>query len=244
MKLWIYLPAGKHEAKSLPCVFIAPAGSNLMTGIALADGDRLEHLPYARAGFAVCAYELDGVRQGLAARDAFAAIKQFVAAHGGVDNARTAIDYVLARLHEIDAERLYVAGHSSAGTVALDVAAAEPRIKACCSYAGYPDLRKRFKPATVATVNRNVEGFDAFLDAGSPVNHAAELKSKPVFLFSARDDTNTPTALVEDLASRIKQAGGDVKLVVVESGGHYRSMIDQGIPSGIEFLKAKDAKSK
>jgi hypothetical protein len=57
-KFWLYLPKGQHPAGSLPCILIAGAGSNLITGMDLGDGDRREHLPYARAGFAVLAYEL------------------------------------------------------------------------------------------------------------------------------------------------------------------------------------------
>ena len=55
-KIWLYLPAGEHAPKSLPCILIAAAGSNLITGMELAGGDRPEHLPYAQAGFAVLAY--------------------------------------------------------------------------------------------------------------------------------------------------------------------------------------------
>ena len=60
-KLWLYLPGGQHGPKSLPCILIAGAGSNLITGMDLGDGDRPEHLPYVRSGFAVLAYELDGM---------------------------------------------------------------------------------------------------------------------------------------------------------------------------------------
>ena len=59
-KLWLYLPEGKHEDKSLSCVLIAPAGSTLLTGMKLENGDRAEHVPYVRAGFAVLSFELDG----------------------------------------------------------------------------------------------------------------------------------------------------------------------------------------
>ncbi len=59
MNLNLYLPAGRHEPHSLPCVFIAPAGSG-DHGSLIDESDRAEHLPYVRAGFAVAAYELSG----------------------------------------------------------------------------------------------------------------------------------------------------------------------------------------
>ena len=59
MEVNLYLPNGRHDPKSLPCVFIAPAGA-AMWGMTLGDGDRREHVPYALAGFAVVAYEVSG----------------------------------------------------------------------------------------------------------------------------------------------------------------------------------------
>src|SRR5579871_2614816 len=58
-RLWIYLPSPPPAGK-LPCVVIAPSGSALFSGMKLQDGDRAEHLPYVRAGFAVIAYDIDG----------------------------------------------------------------------------------------------------------------------------------------------------------------------------------------
>src|SRR5436190_14838996 len=59
MRLWVYLPDPLPTAK-LPCILIAPAGSRMFHGMALADGDRAEHLPYVKRDFAVIAYEIDG----------------------------------------------------------------------------------------------------------------------------------------------------------------------------------------
>jgi hypothetical protein len=57
----IYLPAGEHAARSLGCVLVAPAGTNLLVGNSL-DGDDYhdETLPYAEAGFVTIQYSLDG----------------------------------------------------------------------------------------------------------------------------------------------------------------------------------------
>jgi hypothetical protein len=37
--------------------------------------------------------------------------------------------------------------------------------------------------------------------------------------------------------ARLKKLGKNVTLVTVNSGGHYDAMIDDGIPSGIKWLK-------
>ena len=58
MKVWLYLP--KKATGKLPLVIVPPAGSTLVAGMDLGDGDRTEHFPYAQAGFAVASFEIDG----------------------------------------------------------------------------------------------------------------------------------------------------------------------------------------
>ncbi len=60
MQLFLYRTVTNAAPHSLPCVFIAPAGASIVTGMGLADGDRQEHYPWVRAGFAVVSYEIDG----------------------------------------------------------------------------------------------------------------------------------------------------------------------------------------
>src|SRR4029079_9549190 len=50
-KLIVYLPAGEHKPRSLPCILITGAGSNLLAGMLLGDGDSPEQTPYAQAGY-------------------------------------------------------------------------------------------------------------------------------------------------------------------------------------------------
>jgi dienelactone hydrolase len=234
----IYLPAGAHADHSLPCVFVAPAGSNLITGNSMGDSDSPEQLPYATAGFAVVGYDLDGEMPAKTTSAMLASIPTFMAAHGGLDNARAAVDYALAHLPSIDPDRLYVAGHSSAATVALDVTAADPRIKACCAYAPCPDVGVRLKPRTVAAIDQRISGFAAFVDDISPARHVAAFKGRSVLLFTALDDSNVPSVTVQQFAADLaKTPGVTVKLVTVPTGDHYWSMRRAGIPAGIAFLK-------
>ena len=65
MTVWAYLPDGAHDRRSLPCVIVAPAGSIIISGMELGDGDRAEHFPYEAAGYAVLAYSLDGYVENL-----------------------------------------------------------------------------------------------------------------------------------------------------------------------------------
>jgi acetyl esterase/lipase len=64
----------------------------------------------------------------------------------------------------------------------------------------------------------------------------------PVFLFYAEDDARF-AGQVRELAERLAAAGKKVTAEHVPKGGHYQSMIDEGIPRAIQWLKSLPAKS-
>ena len=105
---WIYLP--NHKAGSrLPCIFIAPAGSPLICGMALNQGDVAEHLPYVRAGYAVVAYDLDGdISRSHTARELGYAVLAFMRADAGLKDAEAAINYTLKNLPFVDPHLAYI----------------------------------------------------------------------------------------------------------------------------------------
>jgi dienelactone hydrolase len=236
MRVWHYEPA--KAAKQLPLVIVPPAGSTLFTGMDLGDGDRAEQYPYVRAGFAVASFEIDGnmpnVQKANVAQLVNAA-RAFRAAQAGTANAKAALDFVLAKTPNIDPERIYIAGHSSAATLALQVAAHEPRIKACASYCGVPDLETRIDQA-LPTLDASLPGYSNFIRQVSPKLHP-ELLTCPVFLFHAQDDSNVPVQQTTDFAALLQTTNPRVTLVLAPRGGHYDSMMREGIPKGIQWLK-------
>ena len=234
-RLWVYLPS-PLPAKKLPCVFIAPAGTRLFHGIGLGEGDQPEQVPYAQAGFAVVAYELDGEIKGqnldMDDEATSLAVRAFWSSEAGLKNAQDAIRYALAKL-PTDPQRLYAAGHSSAGTMALHLAESEPRIAACVAYAPTTDLEARFGAAWIARMER----YRDFTLRSSPIRNVASLKC-PTFLFHADDDDNTPLSDNQSFATALHKTNPRVTFVRVPSGDHYTSMVKQGIPRGIAWLKA------
>jgi dipeptidyl aminopeptidase/acylaminoacyl peptidase len=235
-RLWIYLPERPATAK-LPCLLIAPAGTPLFHGMALGDGDRPEHLPYVKAGYAVVAYELDGpLRDNAPEREVIAAARAFQRSEAGVENARAAIRYLRERVPAIDPNRIYPAGHSSAGTLSLLVAERLPGIRGCIAYAPVAAVPARLGEEAVATLDRVLPGYRVFLQQSSPDTHAARLRC-PTFLFHADDDNNVPRQEVTDFATLLRRTNPRVTLVNVPAGGHYDSMIRQGIPLAIQWLQ-------
>jgi dienelactone hydrolase len=243
MELNLYLPAGQHQPKSQPCVLIAPAGSGEHGGL-IEDGDRPEHEPYVRAGFAVMAYELSGAIMGEKKKsytygDMKGPVARFMAADGGLINGQTAIEYLLKKVPEVDPAQLFACGHSSAATVALNLARGDNRIRACCAYAPQVDVEKWWNNAEI--MEKIVPGFRTFPAKHSPLRHVAEFNC-PVYLFHADDDSAVPAADMEAFVKAMQTAGKKITFEHVATGDHYQSMIDQGIPGGIKFMESLGAK--
>jgi dipeptidyl aminopeptidase/acylaminoacyl peptidase len=233
--LWIYTPQHKTSAH-LPCVFIAPDASTCYYGKRLYPINVQEHLPYARAGFFVVAYSVDGNTPYFNSNEVAVAIKRFRAAKCGVENEHAAVDYALANLPMIDTKRLYAAGHSSGGTMALMAAAHDSRFAACVAYAPACDISSRVNKLGAFEESLRVPGFSDFLKTCSPINYTATITC-PVFLFHADDDDNVPRADVERFLDKLRRTNHYVTYSRAPAGGHIQSMLKDGIPRGIAWLK-------
>lgn len=246
MSVRMYFPVDLSEGKKIPCVLLAPAGSNLLTG---KDCDKITYTdeikPYVAAGMAVLHYSLDGSLDKISERRQEEALSSrsgsFCKAHGGVINGQRAIDFALKNFDQIDPSKLYCAGHSSAGTLSLQLASTDKRISRCIAYAPAPSLEKRFADLF------NQEGIDAtlpwlrmYVKQWSPGNRVSKFHC-PVFIFQARDDSNTPYLDTKAFHDQLTAAGKNSKLETVNRGGHYQAMIDEGIPAAIEWLKSFNA---
>ncbi|MGO9917397.1 MAG: alpha/beta hydrolase family protein [Isosphaeraceae bacterium] len=244
-KLWLYVPAGDRPPRSLPCVLIAPAGSNLITGMDLGDRDRAEHLPYARVGFVVVAYELDGAlpnREKPSEQDLRGCIAAFADAGAGLVDARVALDFATTRVPVVDPQRIFAVGHSSAGTLALLIAENEPRVAGCVAFAPAVDLAIKYPPQIQQQLTQTFPPAKRLFAQLNPRTSESDIQC-PVFLFYADDDA--PFAgQVHDLAQRLSSAGKTVTAEHVTEGGHYDSMIREGIPRAIYWLMSLPPKSR
>jgi len=147
-----------------------------------------------------------------------------------------------ARYPQIDRSRVYVAGHSSAATLALQIASSTNRVRACAAFAPVSDIEQRLGNKTMTLLDTWVPGTRASLKKASPQNRIDEFKC-PVFLFHALDDGNVSPASVMALNAVLTKSVA-VEYVAAPSGGHYDSMLTNGLPAAIEWLKRQDAVAK
>ena len=238
-RLIIYVPHGQHQLPLLGLRVRRSRRATIFAGNSQADADRAEHVPYAKAGYAVVAFDIDGTfnENDTSAANVQATYARFKAAGGGVVNGKNALEYVLARLPEVNPERLYVAGHSSAAIWALLFAEHEPRIKGCIAYAPLPDLFGR-DPSKRAGLEAGLPGIAQL----SP-QESVQLLKCPVFVFHAENDHNIPIGITRRFVALLKQTNPGVTFHTVPTGDHYRSMIKEGIPQGIQWLKSLPAEA-
>ncbi len=241
MTMRVYVPPGDHAPQSLPAVLVAPAGTTLLTGMALDDSEyHDETLPYAEAGMVVIHYSLDGDEFEEGGDETVTyPYALFRAACAGVVNTRNALEFARARLPMVNPNKVYAAGHSSAGTLALLAAEHEPRLAGAIAYAPATDVESRLSEmADVPFMEVLYPKLKEFVTQSSPNTHLADLKT-PVFLFHAKDDSNVPFADSQTFADALKNQGKDVTFESSPTGDHYDSMVSDGIPKAIEWLKPR-----
>ncbi len=245
MKMNIFIPKGTNAKQSLPVVFEAPAGTNLLHGATVEYPKPFsEYIPFTEAGMITVSFSLDGPMPSMLspdqgeiyARQLSEAYKMFSASDAGVINGSMAIDFVLEKVPEADPKRLYIWGHSSAATLALLLASKDSRISKCIAIAPATDLNARLgellKEPSMQTLFPDLQ---AFLTDSSPISYVQKLKC-PVFVAHARDDDNVPFPETEKFVTSLKQAGGNVTFDARASGGHYQELIEASIPKAIEWL--------
>lgn len=165
---------------------------------------------------------------------------QFRAACAGVVNTRNALEFARSKLPIVHPDKIYAAGHSSAGTLSLLAAAHEPRLAGAIAFMPATDLKSRM--GDIADVP--MSGFlfpkvGDFITQSSPDTHIAAIKS-PVFLFHAKDDSNVPFADSKRFADALQAQQSDFTFDFVDFGDHYDAMINDGIPRAIEWLKTRN----
>lgn len=241
MKFRVYLPPGSGPDSLVPCVLVPPAGSNLLSGLDIDSNDLIpnpEHESYIKAGFAVVTFSLDGSLRNpdnLAIPDLQQAYTAFKASQAGLLNCLQAFFQTQMVIPGIDKNRVYIAGHSSAGTLALLFAEHQPKIKGCLAYAPSVDLEKNFAPG-LADIKKILPDIEDFIKRSSPKTHLKNLKC-PVFLYHAKDDPVTSYSETQRFAEQLKAQGTEVEFVSGQGSDHYQTMVDEGLPRGVAWLK-------
>jgi dienelactone hydrolase len=202
-RLLVFMPTNSAKPK-LPCVFVAPSATAPLYGQTIDEETVVywHYINYARAGYAVIAYDIDGYIDTIDRINettlvtqpdklVIDSLKAYKASDAGVLNAKLAIDYAVARIPQIDPDAMYSVGADAGGTTALIVAATDRRIKAAIAYSPTTDVPKQYS-SLVEKISKAVPGYKDFIDRSSP-HRNIEKMNKPIFIF--HDDRSTKTSL-------------------------------------------------
>ena len=238
MELKIYRPVNQKGPR--PVIFIAPAGTNMLTGSDFVEADSPEHIPYAKAGYIVVAYSLPGaVTEKMSEEKYNDSVATFFNSRMGIVPALLSIDYTVKKVPNINPQMLVTAGHSSAGAVSLQAAMCSGKITHCISYAPCSSYQSHLGKETVEELSSLDPFIKKCFDELDPLNNTKKL-TVPVFLFNAMDDSIIPIKQTYAYTKKLKQTNRKVTLKIVKRGEHYNSMILQGIPQAIKWLKIQE----
>jgi dipeptidyl aminopeptidase/acylaminoacyl peptidase len=217
LKAWV-----SHPPKDNPS---QPAVLFVHGGFAFGPPDWEMAQPYRDAGYVVLAPILRGENGQPGSFSLF---------YDEVDDVLAAAEY-LARQPYVDPGRLYLAGHSSGGCVALLAAMASRRFQAVASFDGMPDMAVVFKPGRKAKEVRFDLNDPRELQVRSALAYAASFKC-PARLYYSHQAWEHMHRTSQRTVEVAKERGLDVEAVLVE-GNHF-TMVEPAMKQSIEFFRA------
>ncbi|WP_020471033.1 alpha/beta hydrolase family protein [Zavarzinella formosa] len=148
-----------------------------------------------------------------------------------VDDVLAAAAYLADQPH-VDPKRIYVAGHSVGGTLAMLASMTSSRFKACASFSGSTDQPRwaKAKPEYVPFDPENAEEFRL----RSPLAFPGSFKCPARLYYGNFGDDVLLKLGGDELARKAKKAGRDV--VTEEVQGDHMSMTEAAIPMAIDFF--------
>jgi dienelactone hydrolase len=203
-----------------------PAVLFLHGGFAFGEDDWDQVEPFENAGFAVMIPTLRG-ENGLPG--------SYSMFYNEVDDVLAAAD-VLAKRPDVDPDRIFVAGHSVGGTLALLASMTSSRFRAAASFSGSPDqvAWSRGQPQVVPfNPNDNRE-----YQMRSPLAFPASFKCPVRVYYGSQEFLFSRSS--QKLAEMAKKHNLDVEAVSVP--GDHLSSVDEAMQQAIVFFRSQNAR--
>jgi dipeptidyl aminopeptidase/acylaminoacyl peptidase len=218
LKLKGWLSTSLGDGKKRPAVVF------LHGGWAFGDGDWEDAEPFAKAGFVLFMPMLRAENGNPGSYESFL---------GEVDDAIAAGQFVSA-LPDVDADNVFVAGHSVGGVLTCLVSMLPSPYKAAAALDGYVDMESwaAGSPADHVPYDR---GRSEEVRVRNPMAFVSSIRC-PLRLYVGEDgkDVNAP------LASAARRAGKDCELMDV--GGGHQAMVAPSVQRAIGWFRQLEAK--
>lgn len=217
LKAWLFIPRGAENAPTAAVLRI-PAGGNLFKPAVLGLGTVPEIEPYVTASFVTMVMSFRGTLDNPG---------RFDTSRGGLDDVLAALEF-LKEQPEVDPKNVFIAGHSSAASLALRAAQSSTIPRAAAAFSPAADYSEFYKDR-LAEVSEETRKYIA---DSSPLTHAAETKC-PVLLTHGTVDDVVAVSQSERMASELKKAGKTCEFIKIPQGDHYFSMLKAGVPISV-----------
>jgi dipeptidyl aminopeptidase/acylaminoacyl peptidase len=228
LKAWLFIPRGA-ETSPTPAILRIPAGGNLFKPAALGLGTIPEIEPYVTAGYVTMVMSFRGTMDGRG---------NFSKSRGGLDDVLGALEY-LKKQPEVDRKNIFVAGHSSAASLALRVSQVSEIPRAVAAFSPVTDWSEFFKKRMENVSDETRK----FVTDASPLMHADKTKC-PVLLTHGTADTIAPESHSKRMNEELKKAEKSCEFVSIPDGDHYFSMLKVSIPLSLAFFSEIREKGK
>lgn len=208
-----------------------PAVLYLHNGLAFGDEDWRQSKPFRDAGFVVMMPLLRGENNQPGTFSLF---------YDEVDDVLAAAD-ALEKLPYVDGKGMYLAGHSTGGTLALLTALTTPRFRAAAAFSGFPDI------VNWAAVRSNMPGFEGIRMEVVPFDEENEKEFRMRSSLAFAESFKCPVrmyfgdaeayfkACSEKTVELAKKKKLDVE--AVEVPGNHMTEVDAAMPQCIEFFR-------
>jgi dienelactone hydrolase len=234
----LHPPAGAQQVEYSPGLhlqaWITPPGKGLETGTkkpavlflhghcSVDKSDWELTQPYRKAGYILMLPVLRGENGQRGDYSMF---------YNEVDDVLAAADY-LAKLPNVDAKHIYLAGHSVGGTLTLLAALTSPRFRAAASFSGAPDVKiwSKYQKELIVFDPSNAQEFQM----RSPIAFATSFQC-PVRLYCGRSEPIF-SRLGQQTSERAKKKGLDVEAIRVP-GDHFTA-VPAEIRQSIRFFRS------
>jgi dipeptidyl aminopeptidase/acylaminoacyl peptidase len=214
LKAWVSNPS--HDGRTHPAVLF------LHGGFAFDLDDWEVSQPFRDAGFVVLTPMLraENGQPG-----------SFTLFYDELDDVLAAAE-LLGRQPQVDKSRLFVAGSSGGGTLALLAAEASGQFRAAASYSASPDQALLVRRAKIDLPFNKDDARE--LQMRSPLAYAASFKCPVRIYYATRDHFVLTSRRTAELAG---QSGLDVEAVQID--GDHGSIVPLGVKQSIRFFEGK-----
>src|SRR5262245_39863624 len=143
---------------------------------------------------------------------------QYEMFYGEVDDAVAAVEHV-SKLPYVDPKRIYMAGHSTGGTITLLTVEATEKLRAAFSFGGAPDLHSVFGLAGLGYGNTLFDYRDKKeRRLRSPIDFIHHVRT-PTFYFEGASEGYAKDA--QKMEKWAKKAGAPVSVYLIPDGDHF-----------------------